>query len=164
MSIFGPFVFALIMRWQTASVASEVLRHLEPYRPTLVEGLKGTQFVITMPEFEAITKLNRTAGITRIIYVNGFGEARWYKDPNFGNRCSLGTEALDLPIRTTAPERAFRIRAAVYARAPNGVLEIAVPFLDRGRVIGMLILESPLRRIWNARVTSSRAFSSSCGP
>lgn len=146
MPIFGPFVFALIMRWQTAAVASEVLRQLEPSRPTLVEGLKAAQNVITMPEFEAITKLNRTAGITRIIYVNGFGEVRWYRDPNFGNRCSDSTEPLDLPIRTTVPERAFRSRMAVYARAPNGLLEIAVPFLDRGRVIGMLILESPLRR------------------
>ena len=142
----APLVLAVMLRWQEAVAAAEALRLLETARPILAQGLTRDQFVITMPEFTAITRLNRTPGILGIIYMNGAGEPRWYKDPEANMRCVLRDEAREIPFLTAAPKRAFMSRAVVYARAPNGVLEIAVPFLDRGRLIGMIVLESPLRR------------------
>lgn len=142
----APLVLALVLRWQEAATAAKALQLLEPARPTLIQGLARSQFVISWPEFDAITRLSRTAGITRIVYLNGAGEPRWFKDPEAGYRCVLRDEKKEIPFLTAAPRRAFKSRSPVVVRAPGGVLEIAVPFLNQGRFVGMIVLESPLRR------------------
>lgn len=142
----APLVLAAALRWQEATAAATALQLLEPARQILIQGLTQSQLVITMPEFDAIARLSRTAGITRIVYLNGAGAPRWLQDPEAGFRCVLRDEEREIPFLTAAPRRAFTSRTPVFVRAPSGVLEIAVPFLNQGRLIGMIVLESPLRR------------------
>lgn len=109
------------------------------YAPTLIKGLARSPSAITMDEFDILTKgITKDERIADLVYLNRFGEVRWFKDPN---KITLAFDefAKQWPPPTDAIEQAFYTKTPkVRAVADQPFYEIAIPLAVRGDVVGIV--------------------------
>jgi len=108
----------------------------------LIKGLSERQSTITMNEYEIMSNaLAKDERIASLLYLNRFGEVRWYKDP------SLIGKAFDefnqaVPIPTDAIDKAFKTKTPKVRAVPNQPFyEVAIPLSVRGEIVGIVDMQ-----------------------
>jgi hypothetical protein len=116
----------------------------------LAPGLTRSQPAITVGEYQFISKLSNQPGLTRLVYLNKYGEVRWAKDPKkitetydqFSKEAKPPTDAIRLSVikNTTIvlPTKEHLIHNAVVVRSPDGGLLGVVSFLADGETLESL--------------------------
>ncbi|MBI3554356.1 MAG: hypothetical protein HY077_17805 [Elusimicrobia bacterium] len=103
---------------------------------SLLGGLKRSQAVITLREYDVLGRLAKDKRIKAVFYLNRSAEVRWAQRPE------LWTITFD-QLRKEAPptdavERALKANAAVVAAASKGLYEVAMPLISEGQLQGVL--------------------------
>ncbi len=105
----------------------------------LIKGLSARQSSITMDEYDIIsTALSKDQRVAALIYLNRYGEVRWYKDPGMiGKVFDEFQKHVDIP--TNAIEQAYMSKTPKVRAVPDQPFyEIAIPLAVRGEVVGIV--------------------------
>ncbi len=138
----GGVYYYNLFRWSyDEKLKKTTLDMVRLYTPTLVKGLEENIDVITMPEYDIVSRLAGEDTIVSLIYFNRYGQIRWFNDPSmmgvsyddFVQKVSLPSDAISLAIRTKTPK--------VRAVPDHAIYDIAVPLLFRGEVLGVIDLQ-----------------------
>ena len=144
-AIFGIFSATLSRRvWRRACVAAhknEAISIVRPYVPVLIAGLSRSQSAISMDEHDAIMHLAKNNRVASLLYLNKYGEVRWFRDPS---RITYGYEQFvrEVTLPTDAIEQATLAKLPV-ARTVAGLplYDVAIPLVQKGEVLGVLDLQ-----------------------
>jgi hypothetical protein len=137
----GIFYYNLFKWTFDEKLKQESIDMVRLYAPTLVEGLSRNQAAISMNEFDTITRFAKDDRVAALLYLNKYGEVRWFKDP------TKITETFDqfskeVTLPTDAIEQAWLSKSPMVRAVPNLPLyDIAIPLSLRGDVLGILNLQ-----------------------
>ena len=137
----GIFYYNLFKWTFDEKLKQEAIDMVRLYAPTLIEGLSRNQGAISMAEFDTITRFAKDDRVAALLYLNKYGEVRWFKDP------SKITETFDqfskeVTLPTDAIEQAWLSKSPMVRAVPNLPLyDIAIPLALRGDVLGILNLQ-----------------------
>jgi len=107
--------------------------------PVFARGLKSSPLALTLPEHESIMRLVAHDRVASLIYIDRHGETRWVRETGRLMMCTWTLQTLE--FATAAPDRAVRTKAPAYARTGSGALEVAVPVVVKGKVLGAIVLQ-----------------------
>ena len=141
----GLFVFTLIfcacsMKARERAEFAAALLLVQKEVPVLARGLKTSQVALTMEEHDSIMRLAKNDRIASLVYLNGAGEARWYRDPHPDHGICLWAPST-IKFETDALDRAARTKAPAYARTSIGAVEVAVPIVLKNKIQGVVIVQ-----------------------
>lgn len=111
------------------------------YAPMLISGLSRNQSAISMDEFDTITRLSKDERVAALLYLNKYGEVRWFRDPS---KMTLSFEEFtkQVTLPTDAIEQAWLAKSPMVRAVPNAPLyDIAIPLMLRGEVLGVINLQ-----------------------
>ncbi len=134
----GIFYYNLFKWTFDEKLKQESIDMVRMYAPTLINGLSRNQSAISMDEFDIITRLAKDERVAALLFLNKYGEVRWFKDP------TKITEAFDqfqkeVTLPTDAIEQAWLSKSPVVRAVPNLPLyDIAIPLALRGDIMGIL--------------------------
>ncbi|MFH1726335.1 MAG: hypothetical protein ABII00_17125 [Elusimicrobiota bacterium] len=114
----------------------------------LIRGLTDQQNAITMDEFEILSNaLAKDERVASVVYLNRFGEVRWYKDPQMvGKSFDEFHQAVSVP--TNAVEQAFVSKSPKIRAVPDQPFyEVAIPLAVRGEVVGIVDMQVSRRGV-----------------
>ncbi len=137
----GIFYYNLFKWTFDEKLKQESIDMVRLYAPTLIEGLGRNQQVVSMPEFDIMTRFSKDDRVASCVYLNKYGEVRWYKD------AGLITKTFDefvkqVGVPTDAIEQAWLAKTPIVRAVPNMPLyDIAIPLALRGDVLGILNLQ-----------------------
>jgi HAMP domain-containing protein len=137
----GIFYFNLFKWTFDEKLKQESIDMVRLYAPTLIEGLSRNQGAITMAEFDTVTRFSKDDRVASLLYLNKYGEVRWFKDP------SMITKTFDdfrsqVNLPTDAIEQAWLSKTPIVRAVPNLPLyDIAIPLALRGDVLGVLDMQ-----------------------
>lgn len=108
----------------------------------LIKGLSRNQQSISMDEYDVVNNaLSKDERVASLLYLNRYGEVRWYKDPGMISK-SFDEFAKIVPLPTDAIEQAFVSKTPKVRTVPDQPLyEIAIPLAVRGEVVGIIDLQ-----------------------
>lgn len=147
----GCFYFNSLKRASNEKLKQETIDTVRLSAPTLITGLARNQNLITMEEWEVITRFNKDSRFQRLLYLNKYGEVRSYNDPARMTP-HHSSEDIEVGIPTDAIEQAWLTKTPIVRAVPNKPLyDIAVPLAQRGEVLGILNIQIHRERIvrWN---------------
>ena len=127
MCLGGIFYYNLFKWTFDEKLKQESIDMVRLYAPTLIEGLSRNQGVISMPEFDTVSRFSKDDRIAALLYLNKYGEVRWFKDP------SMMTKTFDdfvkqVSLPTDAIEQAWLAKTPIVRAVPNMPLyDIAIP-------------------------------------
>jgi len=125
---------------KAAGVSLDALK--SAFEAALCPGLERTQNALTMDEYDYFTSLSRRPGVLNLVYLNKYGEVRWFQDP------SLITSTFDqftkaAPLPTDAVEQAILSKTPVVRAVPGPPLkEVAIPLVRRGETAGLVSFQA----------------------
>lgn len=137
----GIFYYNLFKWTFDEKLKQESIDMVRLYAPTLIEGLSRNQAAITMAEFDVVTRFSKDDRVASLLYLNKYGEVRWFKDP------SMITKTFDdfrsqVSLPTDAIEQAWLSKTPIVRPVPNLPLyDIAIPLALRGDVLGVLDMQ-----------------------
>ncbi len=137
----GIFYYNLFKWTFDEKLKQESIDMVRLYAPTLIEGLSRNQGAITMAEFDTVTRFSKDDRVASLLYLNKYGEVRWFKDP------SMITKTFDdfrsqVNLPTDAIEQAWLSKTPIVRAVPNLPLyDIAIPLALRGDVLGVLDMQ-----------------------
>ena len=108
----------------------------------LIKGLTAHQNFITMEEYDIVTmQLAKDDKVASLVYLNRYGDIRWFKDPNFmGKPFDEFEKAVGFP--TDAVKEASGTKTPKIRVVPDHPLyEIAIPLALRGEVVGIMDMQ-----------------------
>ncbi len=138
----GGIYYYNLFRWSyDEKLKKTTLDMVRLYTPSLIKGLEENMEVITMPEYDIVSRLQGENSILSLIYFNRYGQIRWDVDPSlmgisyddFVQKYALPTDAIAMAIRTKSP----KIREV----PGHAVYDVAVPLIFRGEVLGIIDLQ-----------------------
>ncbi|MBI4377189.1 MAG: hypothetical protein HY549_12165 [Elusimicrobia bacterium] len=137
----GIFYYNLFKWTFDEKLKQEVVDMVRLYAPTLINGLSRNQSVITMEEFTTIDKVAKDERVAALLYLNKYGEVRWFKDPKYLTwTFEQFTKEVQLP--TDSIEQAWFAKSPIILPVPNMPLyDIAIPLSLRGDKLGVLNLQ-----------------------
>ena len=108
----------------------------------LIKGLSRNQQSISMDEYDVVNNaLSKDERVASLLYLNRYGEVRWYKDPGMIGK-PFDEFAKLVPLPTDAIEQAFVSKTPKVRAVPDQPLyEIAIPLAVRGEVVGIIDLQ-----------------------
>jgi len=108
----------------------------------LASGLGRTQSAITMNEYNFISALNAQPTVFQLVFLNKYGEVRWYRDPaQITKPYDYFVQAVKQP--TDAIETAFAKIQPVSKPVGHGkTRHIAIPVVFHGEVSGIVSFQS----------------------
>ncbi|MFH2204280.1 MAG: hypothetical protein ABIJ96_14265 [Elusimicrobiota bacterium] len=114
----------------------------------LIKGLSRNQQSISMDEYDVVNNaLSKDERVASLLYLNRYGEVRWYKDPGVIGK-SYDEFAKIVPLPTDAVEQAFVTKTPKVRAVPDQPLyEIAIPLAVRGEVVGIIDLQISRRGV-----------------
>ncbi|MDE2040184.1 MAG: hypothetical protein KGO96_09960 [Elusimicrobia bacterium] len=137
----GIFYYNLFKWTFDEKLKQEAIDMVRLYAPTLVEGLSRSQAAITMDEFDTVTRFSKDERVASLVYLNKYGEVRWFKDPKEITK-TFDDFSKDDPPPTDAIEQAWLSKSPIVRAVPNLPLyDIAIPLALRGDVLGILDLQ-----------------------
>jgi hypothetical protein len=141
MCLGGIFYYNLFKWTFDEKLKQEAIDMVRLYAPTLIEGLSRNQGAISMPEFDTVSRFSKDDRVAALLYLNKFGEVRWFKDPNkIGETFDQFSKEVTLP--TDAIEQAWLSKSPMVRAVGNAPLyDIAIPLSLRGDVLGILNLQ-----------------------
>ena len=78
----GIFYYNLFKWTFDEKLKQESIDMVRLYAPTLIEGLSRNQSVISMAEFDTVSRFSKDDRVAALLYLNKYGEVRWFKDPS----------------------------------------------------------------------------------
>lgn len=137
----GIFYYNLFKWTFDEKLKQEAIDMVRLYAPTLINGLARNQGAISMEEYDTITRLAKDDRVAALLYLNKYGEVRWFKDPS-KITMSFDEFAKQVPLPTDAIEQAWMAKSPMVRAVPNQPLyDIAIPLAYRGDVLGVLNLQ-----------------------
>lgn len=114
----------------------------------LIKGLSRNQQSISMDEYDVVNNaLSKDERVASLLYLNRYGEVRWYKDPGMIGK-SFDEFVKMIPLPTDAVEQAFVSKTPKVRAVPNQPLyEIAIPLAVRGEVVGIIDMQISRRGV-----------------
>src|SRR3990167_3225372 len=76
----GIFYYNLFKWTFDEKLKQEAIDMVRLYAPNLINGLSRNQGAISMDEFDTITRISKDDRVASLVYLNKYGEIRWYKD------------------------------------------------------------------------------------
>lgn len=139
----GGIFYYNLFRWTfDEKLKQEAIDMVRVYAPTLIKGLSRSQSAITMEEFDIVTKgIAKDERVASLVYLNRFGEVRWFKDPS---KITLAFDefAKQWPPPTDAIEQAYVSKTPkVRAVKDQPLYEVAIPLAVRGEVMGIVDMQ-----------------------
>jgi len=141
-AILGGFVaYGLFQQIFKQKLVQDTVDMARLYAPTLTKGLARNEEAISFSELDIITKMAHDERIADLLYLNKYGEVRWYKDPtkiamtwgDFNKQVSLPTNAI---------QEALVAKEPVQIPVPDStLLDIAIPLSANGEVLGALDMQ-----------------------
>lgn len=137
----GIFYYNLFKWTFDEKLKQESIDMVRLYAPTLIEGLSRNQGAITMAEFETVSRFAKDDRVASVLYLNKYGEVRWFKDP------SMLTKTFDdftkqVALPTDAIAQAWLSKTPIVRVVPNMPLyDIAIPLALRGDVLGVIDMQ-----------------------
>jgi hypothetical protein len=121
---------------------------------SLLPGLKRSQAIITLREYDVLGRLAHDKRIKSVVYFNRFGEVRWAREPE------LWTMTFDQyrkrrPTPSDAVERSFKANAPEVAAAGKD-FEVAMPLISEGRLQGIVDLVTDARGLRSLGADAAR--------
>lgn len=112
------------------------------FAAALCPGLERSQNAMTMDEYDYISSLSRRPGVLNLVYLNKYGEVRWFQDPS-QITCTFEQFSKAAPLPTDAVEQASLSKTPVVRAVPGPPLyEVAVPLVRRGETAGMVSFQA----------------------
>ncbi len=141
MCLGGIFYYNLFKWTFDEKLKQESIDMVRLYAPTLIEGLSRNQGAITMAEFDTVTRFSKDDRVASLIYLNKYGEVRWFKDPSMITK-SFEDFRTQVNLPTDAIEQAWLAKTPIVRAVPNLPLyDIAIPLALRGDVLGVLDMQ-----------------------
>ncbi|MHB2025199.1 MAG: hypothetical protein ACYCPQ_00970 [Elusimicrobiota bacterium] len=111
------------------------------YAPILTKGLAHNPGAISFDELDVITKMAHDPRIADVLYLNKYGEVRWFKD---ATKIAMDwddfTKQVSLP--TNAIQEALVSKEPIQIPVPNSsLLDIAIPLSSNGEILGVIDLQ-----------------------
>jgi len=138
----GIFYYNLFKWTFDEKLKQQAIDLVKAYAYQLIKGLNARQSVISMDEYDIIsTHLSKDERVASLVYLNRYGEVRWFKDPSLiGKPFDEFTKTVPLP--TDAIEQAYVSKTPkVRAVQDQPLYEIAIPLAVRGEVVGIMDLQ-----------------------
>ena len=137
----GIFYYNLFKWTFDEKLKQESIDIVRLYAPSLIDGLARNQSAVTMNELDIVTRLSKDDRIASLLYLNKYGEVRWFKDGSMISKTFDDfTHQISLP--TDAIEQAWLAKTPIVRAVPNLPLyDIAIPLALRGDVLGILNLQ-----------------------
>jgi HAMP domain-containing protein len=147
MSLGGIFYYNLFKWTFDEKLKQESIDMIRLYAPTLIDGLSRNQSVITMPELDIVDRLSKDDRIASLLYLNKYGEVRWFKDPSMLTK-SFDDFTKQVSLPTDAIKEAWLAKTPIVRAVPNMPLyDIAIPLALRGDVLGILDIQVSRRNV-----------------
>jgi HAMP domain-containing protein len=137
----GIFYYNLFKWTFDEKLKSEAIDMVRLYAPTLISGLSRNQSAITMDEYDTITRLAKDDRVASLLYLNKYGEVRWFKDPS---KITMSYDDFNkhVPPASDSIEQAWLAKSPIVrAVAKEPIYDIAIPLSLRGEVLGILNLQ-----------------------
>lgn len=137
----GIFYYNLFKWTFDERLKQEAIDMVRLYAPQLVNGLSRNQSAISMEEYDIITRLAKDDRVAALLYLNKYGEVRWFKDPKYIT-WTFDQFAKEVTLPTDAIEQAWLSKSPIVRAVPNLPLyDIAIPLALRGEVLGILNMQ-----------------------
>src|SRR3989338_2080462 len=137
----GIFYYNLFKWTFDEKLKQEAIDMVRLYAPTLINGLSRNQGAISMDEYDTITRFAKDDRIAALLYLNKYGEVRWFKDPKYIT-WSFDQFSKEITLPTDAIEQAWLAKSPMVRAVPDQPLyDIAIPLALRGEVMGILNLQ-----------------------
>ena len=134
----GIFYYNLFKWTFDEKLKQESIDMVRLYAPALIDGLSHNQGAITMAEFDTVTHFAKDDRVASMLYLNKYGEVRWYKDPSMITK-SFDEFTKQVSLPTDAIEQAWLAKTPIVRPVPNlQMYDIAIPLAVRGDVLGIL--------------------------
>lgn len=134
----GIFYYNLFKWTFDEKLKQESIDMVRLYAPTLINGLSRNQSAISMDELDIVTRLSKDERVAALLYLNKFGEVRWFKDPS---KITMSFEEFSKQVQlpTDAIEQAWLAKSPMVRAVPNvAMYDIAIPLSLRGEVMGVI--------------------------
>lgn len=137
----GIFYYNLFKWTFDEKLKQESIDMVRLYAPTLINGLSRNQGAISMDEYDTIARLAKDDRVAALLYLNKYGEVRWFKDPKYIT-WSFDQFSKEITLPTDAIEQAWLAKSPMVRAVPDQPLyDIAIPLALRGEVMGILNLQ-----------------------
>ena len=137
----GIFYYNLFKWTFDEKLKQEAIDMVRLYAPGLIEGLSRNQSAISMNEFDTITRFAKDDRVAALLYLNKYGEVRWFKDPKYIT-WTFDQFSKEVTLPTDAIEQAWLSKSPMVRAVANLPLyDIAIPLPLRGDVVGILNLQ-----------------------
>ena len=137
----GIFYYNLFKWTFDEKLKQESIDMVRLYAPTLINGLSRNQSAISMDEYDTITRFAKDDRVAALLYLNKYGEVRWFKDPS-KITMSFDQFSKEVTLPTDSIEQAWLSKTPTVRAVPNLPLyDIAIPLALRGEVLGILNLQ-----------------------
>ena len=108
------------------------------YEPFLAARLAEDQGAVSWPEFEALTRMDKEAGIDCLTYFNKYGEVRWSRDAALISM-SFDDYLSKAPPSTDAIQKAWAAASPIVVPlSERGRFDVSIPFMTKGVAQGIL--------------------------
>ncbi len=137
----GIFYYNLFKWTFDESLKQDALEMVRTHASKLINGLSRNQSAISMDEFDTITHFSKDERVASLLYLNKYGEIRWFKDPT---KITMTFDQFqkEVTIPTDAIEQAWLSKQPVIRAVQNLPLyDIAIPLASRGEVLGILNMQ-----------------------
>lgn len=136
----GIFYYNLFKWTFDEKLKQDAIELVRIYAPTLHKGLQKNLRAITFDEYGVMQTLMKDERMASILYLNKFGEVRWYKDSTM-----IGQTYEDFQVKvglpTNAVEQAFISKTPKVRAVPDKpYYEVAIPLAVRNDVLGIVDL------------------------
>lgn len=148
----GIFYYNLFKWTFDEKLKQESIDMVRLYAPTLINGLSRNQSAISMEELDIVTRLSKDERVAALLYLNKYGEVRWFKDPT---KITMSFEEFSKQVQlpTDAIEQAWLAKSPMVRAVPNvAMYDIAIPLSLRGEVMGVINIQvsrEGVRRVIN---------------
>src|SRR3989338_4812713 len=78
----GIFYYNLFKWTFDESLKQDALEMVRTHASKLINGLSRNQSAISMDEYDTITHFSKDERVASLLYLNKYGEVRWFKDPS----------------------------------------------------------------------------------
>ena len=128
----GIFYYNLFKWTFDEKLKQEAIDMVRLYAPGLIEGLSRNQSAISMNEFDTITRFAKDDRVAALLYLNKYGEVRWFKDPKYIT-WTFDQFSKEVTLPTDAIEQAWLSKSPMVRAVANLPLyDIAIPLRCAG--------------------------------
>lgn len=137
----GIFYYNLFKWTFDEKLKQETIDMVRLYAPTLINGLARNPSAISMDEYDTITRLAKDDRVAALLYLNKYGEVRWFKDPKYIT-WTFDQFTAEVTLPTDAIQQAWLAKSPMVRAVPNLPLyDIAIPLALRGELLGIIDLQ-----------------------